>query len=158
MRSTGSREPRESREASATSPVSIAVNTFSISLGSRRNQRPPHQKIRSITTVSPTIETIRIGHMIGPPLRKLSMRKSPVNMPVAFISGAADAAGEAVVAGDALSVAETVVPGAGAPTGDVPTPGAGERPAGGGIGAAGLGGAAEVCGAAGAFAGGGAAG
>src|SRR6266567_1975581 len=154
MRKTGSREPRESREASVTSPVSIAVNTFSISLGSRRNQRRPHQKMRSITTVSPTIDTIRIGHMIGPPLRKLSMRKLPVNMPVAFISGAGDAAGEAVVAGDALSVAETVVPGAGeaptGPTGDVPG-------AGGGIGAAGFGGAPGICGAAvaGAFGGGG---
>src|SRR5712691_8893147 len=154
MRRTGSRDPRESREASATSPVSIAVNTFSISLGSRRNQRPAHQKIRSITTVSPTIDTIRIGHMIGPPLRKLSMRKLPVNMPVAFISGAGDAAGEAVVAGDALSVAETVVPGAGeaptGPNGDVPA-------AGGGIGAAGFGGAPGICGAAvaGAFGGGG---
>src|SRR5712691_2240144 len=140
MRRTGSREPRESREASATSPVSIAVNTFSISLGSRRNQRPAHQKIRSITTVSPTIDTIRIGHMIGPPLRKLSMRKLPVNMPVAFIS----AAGEAVVPGDGLSVTGTVVPGAGeAPTGpgDVPGASAGDRPAaGGGIGAAGFGG------------------
>jgi len=93
------------------------------------------------------------------------MRKLPVNMPVAFISGAGDAAGEAVVAGDALRVAETVVPGAGGapagPTGDVPGASAGDVPAaGGGIGAAGFGGAAETCGAAvaGAFAGGGAAG
>src|ERR1041385_5091892 len=138
MRRTGSREPRESREASATSPVSIAVNTFSISLGSRRNQRPPHQKIRSITTVSPTIATIRIGHMIGPPWRKLWMRKLPVNMPLAFIS----AAGEAVADGDGLSVTGTDVPGAGgAPTGDVPGASAGDMPAAGGIGAAGLGGA-----------------
>src|SRR5438445_12437501 len=117
MRSTGSREPRESREASATSPVSIAVNTFSISLGSRRNQRPPHQKIRSITTLSPTIDTIRIGHMIGPPLRKLSMRKLPVNMPVAFISPA----GEAVFAGDGLNVTGPDDPVADEPpTGDAP--------------------------------------
>lgn len=89
------------------------------------------------------------------------MRKLPVNMPVAFISGA----GEAVVAGDALSVAETVVPGAGeaptGPTGDVPGASAGDVPAaGGGIGAARFGGAPGICGAAvaGAFAGGGAAG
>ena len=102
---------------------------------------------------------------MGPPLRKLSMRKLPVNMPVAFISGAGDAAGEAVVAGDALSVAETVVPGAGeapaGPTGDVPGASAGDVPAaGGGIGAARFGGAPGICGAAvaGAFAGGGAAG
>src|SRR5437870_1452529 len=150
MRRTGSREPRDSREASATSPVSIAVNTFSISLGSRRNQRPPHQKIRSITTVSPTIDTIRIGHMIGPPLRKLSMRKLPVNMPVAFISGAGDAAGEAVVAGDALRVAETVVPGAGGapagPAGEVQGASDGDvTAAGGGIGVAVFSGAATTC-------------
>jgi len=92
------------------------------------------------------------------------MKKLPVNMPVAFISGAGDAAGEAVVAGDALSVAVTVVPGAGeAPTGpgDVPGASAGDRPAaGGGIGAAGFSGAPGLCGAAvaGAFGGGGAAG
>src|SRR5437660_190989 len=75
MRRTGSRESRESRDASATSPTSIAVKTFSIRLGSRRNQRPPHQKIRSITTVKATIETRRIGHMMGPPFRKLSIIK-----------------------------------------------------------------------------------
>jgi hypothetical protein len=43
IRSTGSRESRESLEASAVSPFSIAVKTFSIRFGSRRNQRPPHQ-------------------------------------------------------------------------------------------------------------------
>ena len=75
MRRTGSRESRDKRDASVTSPTSMAVKTFSIRLGSRRNQRPPHQKIRSITTVNATIDTIRIGHMIGPPLRKLSMMK-----------------------------------------------------------------------------------
>src|SRR6266403_4511720 len=75
MRKTGSRDPRESREASAVSPFSIAVNTFSIRLGSRRNQRPLHQKIRSITTVSPMIDTIKIGHMIGPPLWNLSINQ-----------------------------------------------------------------------------------
>src|SRR6266403_934479 len=75
MRKTGSRDPRESLEASAVSPFSIAVNTFSIRLGSRRNQRPLHQKIRSITTVSPMIDTIKIGHMIGPPLWNLSINQ-----------------------------------------------------------------------------------
>src|SRR5438874_5668218 len=136
MRRTGSRDPRESREASAVSPCSIAVNTFSMRFGSRRNQRPPHQKTRSITTVSPMIDTNRIGHMIGPPLRKLSMRKLPLNVPVAFISPA----GDAVVAGDAVSVAATLSPGAGEPL----TGPAGEVPAagGGGICAAGFGGAA----------------
>src|ERR1700726_3696090 len=127
MRKTGSRDPRESLDASAKSPLSIAVNTFSIRFGSRRNQRPAHQKIRSMTTVSPMIDTIRIGHMIGPPLRKLSMRKLPP--PVAFVS----AAGDADVAGDAVSVAGTLSPGAGeapaGPAGEVPAAGAGGRPA-----------------------------
>src|SRR5437867_11254734 len=136
MRKTGSRDPRESLDASATSPVSIAVNTFSIRFGSRRNQRPAHQKIRSITTVSPMIDTMRIGHMMGPPLRKLSIRKLPVS-PVVFSS----AAGEAVAAGDAVRVAGTLSPGAGeapsSPAGDVPGASAGDMPAaGGGIGAA----------------------
>jgi hypothetical protein len=49
----------------------MAVKTFSIRLGSRRIQRPSHQKIRSRTTASATIETTRIGHMIGPPALKL---------------------------------------------------------------------------------------
>src|SRR5437764_1207961 len=126
MRRTGSRESRESRDASATSPTSMAVKTFSIRLGSRRNQRPPHQKIRSITTVKATIETRRIGHMIGPPLRKLSMMKLLLK-PLASGAGAALALG--------LSVAVTVAPGAAGapagPTGDMPgVPGG--MPAGGG--------------------------
>src|SRR5438874_11019385 len=80
MRRTGSRELRERREASATSPVSIAVKTFSIRFGSRRIQRPSHQKMRSSTTASAVRDTIRIGHMIGPPLRKLSTKKFLSNM------------------------------------------------------------------------------
>src|SRR6478672_5335252 len=91
MRRTGSRESRESREASATSPTSMAVNTFSIRFGSRRNQRPDHQKIRSITTVRAMTETIRIGHMIGPPLRKLSIKKFPVTAGPVEAAGLADA-------------------------------------------------------------------
>src|SRR5712691_7665218 len=109
MRKTGSREPRESLEASVTSPVSIAVNTFSIRFGSRRNQRPDHQKIRSITTVRPMIDTMRIGHMIGPPFRKLSIKKLEPS-PLGFV-GASACAG--------LSVAVTVA------AGDVATPGGG---------------------------------
>ena len=109
MRKTGSRVARESLEASAISPFSIAVNTFSIRFGSRRNQRALHQKIRSITTVSPMIETMRIGHMIGPPLRKLSIKKFELN-PLAF-AGASAGAG--------LSVAVTVA------AGDVTAPGGG---------------------------------
>src|SRR5437588_957958 len=142
MRKTGSRDPRESLDASAKSPLSIAVNTFSIRFGSRRNQRPAHQKIRSMTTVSPMIDTFRIGHMIGPPLRKLSMRKLPLNAPAGFVSPA----GDAVVAGDAVNVAGTLSPGAGepptGPAGEVPVAGAGDMPAAGGICAAGFGGAA----------------
>src|SRR5213592_3779742 len=95
MRKTGSRDPRESLEASATSPCSIAVNTFSIRLGSRRNQRPVHQKIRSITTVSPMIDTIKIGHMIGPPLWNLSINQLLPKRPG---SAAGEAAGAALAA------------------------------------------------------------
>src|ERR1700736_4989361 len=126
MRSTGSRESRDSREASATSPTSIAVNTFSIRSGSRRNQRPVHQNIRSITTVRAMIETIRIGHIIGPPLRKLSIRKFPVSGGPDGIAEAGLAAGEA--AGEVpgarlpLMVAAMLAPGAGEPA--TPAPGA----------------------------------
>src|SRR2546430_7515115 len=122
MRKTGSRESRDNRDASATSPTSIAVKTFSIRFGSRRNQRPPHQKIRSITTVNATIETSRIGHMIGPPLRKLSMMKLLLQ-PLASGVGAA--------AGLGAKVAVTVAPGTAGP------PGAPTGPAGGIPGAAG---------------------
>src|SRR4029450_10103714 len=113
MRRTGSREPRESLEASVISPFSSAVTTFSIRLGSRRNQRPVHQKIRSITTVRPMIDTIRIGHMIGPPFRKLSIKKLVAPPSV----GAAAAPGAGLSApGAGLKVAVMVAPGgAGAP-------------------------------------------
>src|SRR5205809_6680522 len=100
MRRTGSRDPRESREASVVSPFSIAVNTFSIRLGSRRNQRPVHQKIRSITTVSPMIDTIKIGHMIGPPLWNLSINQLLPKRPV---SAAGEAAGGAALAAAAAA-------------------------------------------------------
>src|SRR2546428_10159458 len=111
MRNTGSRDPRESLEASAISPCSIAVNTFSIRFGSLRNQRPVHQKIRSITTVSPMIDTMRIGHMIGPPLRKLSINQLvPTRPPLGFCSAAG--AGLPAVAGAGLNVAVVVAPGA----------------------------------------------
>src|SRR5215831_5830062 len=103
MRSTGSREPRESLEASAVSPFSIAVKTFSIRFGSRRNQRPPHQMHRSSTTVSATIETIRIGHITGPPLRNLSINQLLPKIP-AGCSGAADAAGAGLVAAPAAGL------------------------------------------------------
>src|SRR5438270_13935205 len=96
MRSTGSREQRERRDASATSPLSIAVNTFSMRFGSRRIQRPSHQKIRSSTTATATIDTIKIGHMIGPPLWKFSRRKLEKPPPLAlFAPAAGDADAEA---------------------------------------------------------------
>src|SRR4030095_10390748 len=115
MRKTGSREPRASLEASVKAPFSIAVNTFSIRLGSRRNQRPVHQKTRSITTVRPMIETIRIGHIIGTPLRKLSIKKI-----IAPPSGVAAGAGLSAP-GAGLKVAVMVAPGApGTPGGALP--------------------------------------
>src|SRR5215831_4775946 len=123
MRKTGSRDLWESREASAVSPLSIAVNTFSMRLGSRRNQRPVHQKIRSITTVSPMIDTIKIGHMIGPPLRNLSINQLvPSAPPVALVSAGGGAAGGALAA---------AVAGLSAPAGAglVTAPGAGGCPA-----------------------------
>src|SRR5438034_3095883 len=119
MRKTGSRDPRESLEASVTSPFSIAVNTFSIRLGSRRNQRPVHQKIRSITTVSPMIDTIKIGHMIGPPLWNLSINQLLPKRPGSAAGEAAGAALAATVAAGlsapgcpGLNVAVTGAPGA----------------------------------------------
>src|SRR6267378_57677 len=130
MRSTGSRESRDSRDASVTSPTSIAAKTFSIRFGSRRNQRPPHQKIRSITTVKATMETRRIGHMMGPPFWKLSMMKLLLQ-PLGSGVGAAVGLG--------LNVAVTVAPGIAGPAGGAPAgptgdiPGApGGIPAGGG--------------------------
>src|SRR5438067_2689197 len=99
MRKTGSREPLESREASVVSPCSIAVNTFSIRLGSRRNQRPVHQKIRSITTVSPTIDTSRIGHITGPPRWNLSINQLvPTRPPLGCASAAGATAGDVAAA------------------------------------------------------------
>src|SRR5881227_375712 len=106
MRRTGSRDPRESLEASVVSPFSIAVNTFSMRFGSRRNQRPPHQKHRSMTTVSAMIDTIRIGHITGPPLWNLSINQLPARKPVAC-SGVGEAAGEGLIAVAAAPVARS---------------------------------------------------
>src|ERR1700741_4512700 len=100
MRKAGSREPGERRGAPPVSPFSIAVKTFSIRLGSRRNQRPVHQKIRSITTVSPMIDTIKIGHIIGPPLWNLSINQLLPKIPV---SAAGEAAGGAALAAAAAA-------------------------------------------------------
>src|SRR5436190_9752357 len=118
MRRTGSRDPRESLEASVVSPFSIAVNTFSMRFGSRRNQRPPHQKHRSMTTVSAMIDTIKIGHITGPPLWNLSINQLPARKPVGC-SGVAEAAGEGLVAVAAAGL--VTAPGAAL----VPAPGAG---------------------------------
>jgi len=79
-----------------------------------------------MTTVNPMIETIRIGHMIGPPFLKLSMRKFSVNAPPFLTSGAAVAAGErvAATAGDPLGAVRPEAPVTGAP-GATLIPGAG---------------------------------
>src|SRR3954447_19690781 len=105
MRRTGSRESRERREASATSPTSIAVKTFSIRLGSRRIQRPSHQKIRSSTTARAVMETRRIGHIIGPPALKLWMKKFLSNS----LSGVADGVGVPLVVGEVAAAGEVAV-------------------------------------------------
>src|SRR5437763_6717868 len=128
IRNTGSRDPRERREASATSPVSIAVKTFSIRFGSRRIQRPVHQKIRSSTTATPMIDTIKIGHMIGPPLWKFSRMKlvQPAFCGDCAVDGEPDGAGLSVAGIEAAGLGitpgaagEVIVPG-GAPPGDIP--------------------------------------
>jgi hypothetical protein len=55
--------------------------------------------------------------MIGPPLRKLSIRKFPVGAGPCGIPGEAEAAGEVAAAGEALplNVTGTLEPGAGEP-------------------------------------------
>src|SRR6476620_11356912 len=105
MRRTGSRESRESRDASATSPTSMAVKTFSMRFGSRRIQRPSHQKIRSRTTASAVIETTRIGHMMGPPALKLWIKKFLSNS----LSGVADAVGDPLGEGEVATAGAVVV-------------------------------------------------
>src|SRR5262245_34913236 len=90
--------------------------------GSRRNQRPPHQKHRSITTVSAMIDTIRIGHMTGPPLWNLSINQLPARKPV----GCASAVGDAAVGGLIAAAAAGLVaaPGAGLSVTGIDAPGA----------------------------------
>src|SRR5438477_7834067 len=133
MRNTGSRDSRDNLEASATSPTSMAVNTFSIRFGSRRNQRPVHQKMRSMTTVRAMIDTIKIGHMIGPPFRKLSIRKLPVGAGPCGIAEAGEAEAAGDVAGDALlNVTGKLAPGAGEVPSAGEVPGAVGIPGGGG--------------------------
>src|SRR5881398_3301863 len=116
MRRTGSRDPRESLEASVVSPFSIAVNTFSMRFGSRRNQRPPHQKHRSMTTVSAIIDTMRIGHMTGPPLWNLSINQLPARKPVGC-SGLAEATAAGLVAPAAAGLVPAAAAGLVAPAG-----------------------------------------
>ncbi len=70
--------------------------------------------------------------MIGPPLRKLSIKKLPVKGGPAFIAGLAEAAGDGAGEGAPLIVAVTLAPGAGeiprAPAGDAPIAPAGDAP------------------------------
>src|SRR6266511_2822308 len=121
MRKTGSRDPRESLEASAVSPCSMAVNTFSMRFGSRRNQRPHHQKHRSMTTGSPMIDTMRIGHIIGPPLWNLSINQLPARKPVGCASAAGEAAGDGLVVVAAVGL--VTAPGAGLRVTGIDAPG-----------------------------------
>src|SRR5262249_60374712 len=77
---------------------------------SRRNQRPPHQMHRSSTTVSATIETIRIGHITGPPLWNLSINQLLAKNP-AGCSGVAATAGAGLVAAAAAGLVAPAAPG-----------------------------------------------
>src|SRR3954447_18762541 len=98
----------------------MAVKTFSMRFGSRRIQRPSHQKMRSSTTASAVSETTRIGHMMGPPFLKLSTKKFLSNAPSGLAAGVGEPPGVAdapavvvvVVAGD-MAVVAGVVPGIG---------------------------------------------
>src|SRR6187399_3318712 len=130
MRKTGSREPRASFEASFMSPVSIAVKTFSTRFGSRRNQRKPHQTQRSITTNNETMDTTRIGHMIGPPALKFRMKKFELGASAGAGAGLVSAATVAVTAGVATAAGEPAaavaagLPASGATAGATVVPGA----------------------------------
>jgi hypothetical protein len=86
--------------------------------GSRRNQRPIHHRHRSITTVSAIIDTTRIGHITGPPLRNWSINQLPALVGCDSAGGAAGegliaagAAGLVAAPGAGLSVTGTVAPG-----------------------------------------------
>src|SRR5438270_4689542 len=123
----------------------MAVKTFSIRFGSRRIQRPSHQKMRSSTTARATIETTRIGHIIGPPALKLRIKKFLSSSLSGVADGLDDPLGDGevptagavvvvVVAGDIVVVAGDI-PGTVA---DAPAAGgAAGVMAGGGAGAAG---------------------
>src|SRR5262245_36886279 len=80
----------------------MAVKTFSMRFGSRRNQRPLHQMHRSSTTVSATIDTIRIGHITGPPLRNWSINQLLPKTPAGFSGLGAIVAGGLVAAAAGL--------------------------------------------------------
>src|SRR5207237_9861029 len=109
----GARYPRYKLEASATMPVSIAIKTFSSRFGSRRIQRPVHQKIRSSTTATPMIDTIKIGHMIGPPLWKFSRMKlvQPAFSGDCAVDGEPDGAGLSVAGIESAGL--SITPGSG---------------------------------------------
>jgi len=75
MRKTGSREPLKAWKPRSYRRCSIAVNTFSMRFGSRRNQRPLHQKISLDHHGEPDIDTIKIGHNDWTPLWNLSINQ-----------------------------------------------------------------------------------
>ena len=120
MRKTGSREsagkPRGLRHIAVLNRGKHFLDPFGIT--TKPAAGPP--KIRSITTVSPMIDTIKIGHMIGPPLWNLSINQLLPKRPG---SAAGEAAGGAALAAAAaaglsapacagLNVAVTGAPGA----------------------------------------------
>src|SRR5215470_10096884 len=80
-------------------------------LGSRRNQRPLHQMHRSSTTVSATIDTTRIGHITGPPLRNWSINQLLPKTPADFSGAGAIVATGLVAAAAAGLVAAPGTPG-----------------------------------------------
>src|SRR5262249_54355599 len=86
--------------------------------GSRRNQRPVHQKHRSITTVRAMIDTIRIGHITGPPWWNLLINQLLERTPP-DCSALGEAAGAGLIAVAAAGL--VTAPGAGLVT----APGAG---------------------------------
>src|SRR5262245_59087776 len=106
----------------------MAVKTFSMRFGSRRNQRPLHQMHRSSTTVSATIDTIRIGHITGPPLRNWSINQLLPKTPAGF-SGAGAIVVAGLVAAAAAGLVAPTAPGLVAAPGTPGWPAAGGCPA-----------------------------
>src|SRR6266545_1694751 len=97
-------------------------------LGSRRNHRPVHQKHRSITTVSPIIDTIRIGHITGPPWWNLLINQLLARKPVGCASAVGETAADGLVAVAAAGL--VAAPGAGLSVTGMDAPGTAGCPCG----------------------------